>query len=88
MSSTLLLAAASVPTTIAWSPKVAFVMIVANIVAIAIGKLTIAQPSTGTALPSPAMFGGMGLGALLGTTSLGHILGVGLILGLANAGVL
>ncbi len=89
MYSTFLLAAASsVPTTLEWSPKVAFVMIISNIVAIAIGKLTIAKPNEGTALPASAMFGGMGLGSLLGTTSLGHILGVGLILGLANSGAL
>ncbi|OKH18977.1 photosystem I reaction center subunit PsaK [Hydrococcus rivularis NIES-593] len=89
MYSTLLLAAAStVPQTVEWSPKVAIVMIVCNILAIAFGKFTIKNQNVGPQLPSPAMFGGMGLGALLGTTSFGHILGVGVILGLANAGVL
>ncbi|GBF80722.1 photosystem I reaction center subunit PsaK [Aphanothece sacrum] len=86
MYSTLLLTA--VPSTIVWSPKVAFVMIACNIVAIAFGKLTIAKPSEGPGLPSPNLFGGMGLGALLGTTSFGHILGAGVILGLASAGAL
>ncbi len=83
-----LLAAASVPNTVSWSPKVAFVMIACNIVAIAIGKFTIKNQNAGPKLPSPAMFGGMGLPALLGTTSLGHLLGTGVILGLANAGAL
>ena len=83
-----LLAAAYVPTTVSWSPKVAIVMIVCNIVAIAFGKYTIQNPSAGPNLPSPEFFGGMGLPALLGTTSLGHLLGVGVILGLANAGAL
>lgn len=86
MYSTLLLTA--VPSTIVWSPKVAFVMIACNIFAIAFGKLTIAKPSVGPGLPSPGMFGGMGLGALLGTTSFGHILGAGVILGLASSGAL
>jgi photosystem I subunit 10 len=63
-------------------------MIVCNILAIAIGKMSIQKPSEGPALPSPEMFGGMGLGALLGTTSFGHVLGVGVILGLASMGVL
>jgi photosystem I subunit 10 len=63
-------------------------MIICNILAIAIGKYTIKHPSQGTALPSPEMFGGMGLGALLGTTSFGHVLGVGVILGLAYVGAL
>ena len=88
MYSTLLLAASNVPTTVEWSPKVAFIMIVCNIIAIAFGKLTIAKPSEGPALPSPGLFGGMGLGALLGTTSFGHILGAGVILGLASTGAL
>jgi photosystem I subunit 10 len=67
---------------------VAVVMIVCNIIAIAIGKFTIKYPSVGPAMPSPEMFGGMGLGAVLGTTSLGHILGAGTILGLAYLGAL
>ncbi|MDJ0600051.1 MAG: photosystem I reaction center subunit PsaK [Crocosphaera sp.] len=88
MYSTLLLAASSVPTTIEWNPKIAMIMIVCNIFAIAVGKFTIAKPSEGPGLPSPQMFGGMGLGALLGTTSFGHILGAGVILGLSSTGAL
>jgi len=79
---------ATVPTTLTWSPNVAIVMILCNIVAIAIGKFTIQQPNVGPELPSPNLFGGLSLGALLGTTSLGHILGAGVILGLSNIGAL
>lgn len=86
--STLLAAASSVPHTVEWSPKVAIVMILCNILAIAIGKKTIQHPSSEPALPSPEMFGGMGLPAVLGTTSLGHIIGAGVILALASANVL
>ena len=84
----LILAAATAPQTVSWSPKVAIIMIACNIAAIAFGKLTIKNQSAGPQLPSPALFGGMGLPALLGTTSLGHLLGAGVILGLANAGAL
>ena len=84
----LILAAANAPQTASWSPKVAIIMIACNIAAIAFGKLTIKNQSAGPQLPSPALFGGMGLPALLGTTSLGHLLGAGVILGLANAGAL
>lgn len=87
MYSTLLLAA-SIPNTVAWSPKVAMVMIVCNIIAIAFGKATIKNASEGPALPMSEMFGGMGFPALLATTSLGHIIGLGTILGLASAGAL
>jgi photosystem I subunit 10 len=75
------------PATITWSPKVALVMIVCNVIAIAIGKATIQQPNVGLQLPNSAMFGGMSHGAMLGTLSLGHILGIGTILGLASRGV-
>lgn len=83
-----LLAAAYVPTTVEWSPKVAIVMIVCNIIAIAFGKYTMKNISADPALPSSQYFGGMGLPALLGTTSLGHVIGAGVILGLATVGAL
>jgi photosystem I subunit 10 len=82
------LLAAVAPATLSWSPKVAGVMIACNILAIAFGKFTIKQQSVGTPMPSSNFFGGFGLGAVLGTTSFGHILGAGVILGLANMGVL
>lgn len=82
------LLATAVPTTLEWNTNVAFTMIVCNVVAIAIGKFTIKYPSAGPQLPASAMFGGMGLPALLATTSFGHLLGVGVILGLANLGAL
>ena len=80
--------AAAVPQTVAWSPKVGVVMIICNVLAIAFGKLTMAQPSVKPELPMPEMFGGMGWTGLLATTSLGHIFGIGTILGLANWGLL
>lgn len=79
---------AAVPATLSWSPKVATVMIVCNILAIAFGKFTIKYPNAGPAMPSPNLFGGFGLPAVLGTASLGHLLGAGVILGLANLGAL
>lgn len=84
----LVMSLATVPTTLSWSPKVAVVMILCNVLAIAIGKFGIQQPSAGPALPSPELFGGMGMPALLATTSFGHILGLGTILGLSYLGAL
>ncbi|NET63172.1 MAG: photosystem I reaction center subunit PsaK [Moorea sp. SIO1G6] len=86
--SILLAAASAVPNTLEWSPTVGIIMIVCNVLAIAFGKATIQNPSAGPALPMPEFFGGMGLPALLATTSLGHIIGLGTILGLANMGIL
>lgn len=71
-----------------WSPKVAAVMIICNIIAIAFAKLTIKHPNVGLGLPASAMFGGFGHGAMLGATAFGHILGAGAILGLTSTGFL
>ena len=70
------------PATLTWSPKVALV------IAIGIGKATIKYPNVGAQLPNASFFGGMSHAALLGTTSLGHIIGIGAIQGLAARGVL
>jgi photosystem I subunit 10 len=63
-------------------------MIVCNILAIAFAKWTVKYPSVGPAMPSSNMFGGFGLGAVLGATAFGHLLGAGVILGLSNMGAL
>jgi photosystem I subunit 10 len=63
-------------------------MIICNVIAIALGKYTIKQPNAKPDMPSPEMFGGFGLPAVIGTTCLGHILGAGAILGLNRIGVL
>ena len=79
---------AVVPSTVEWNISVGLTMIICNIVAIAIGKFTMKDISAGPSLPGGPFFGGMGLPALLATTSFGHILGAGVILGLANSGAL
>ncbi|MGE5655452.1 MAG: photosystem I reaction center subunit PsaK [Actinomycetota bacterium] len=79
---------ALIPQTVEWNPVVGLVMVLSNILAIAIAKYTIQHPNVGPSLPSPELFGGFSLGAVLGTVSLGHILGAGFILGLSAAGVL
>lgn len=76
---------ATVPNTVEWGPNVAIVMIACNAIAFLIGKQVIQIPDAG---PAPGVFLGLGLPALLAVTSLGHAIGVGAILGLANMGVL
>lgn len=83
-----MLLATAVPPTLEWNLSVALTMIICNIVAIAVGKYTMKQPFAGPKLPGEVFFGGMGLPALLATTSFGHLLGVGVILGLASMGAL
>ncbi len=91
-SSLLLVVQSTIPTTPEWSPNVALTMILCNLLAIAIGYYGINKQNRGKgpALPlvMPGMFKGFGIPELLATTSLGHLLGAGVILGLGNAGVL
>ncbi|MEO0537147.1 MAG: photosystem I reaction center subunit PsaK [Cyanobacteria bacterium P01_A01_bin.123] len=88
--SSFLLAAYTTPTTPEWSLKVALIMITCNLFVIAIGRYAIQKPGAGPALPFslPGLFEGFGVPELLATTSLGHVLGAGMILGLGNAGLL
>ncbi len=73
-----------------WSPTVGVVMVLCNLVSIAIGYYAIKVRGVGPKLPVqlPAIFTGFGLPELLATASFGHILGAGVILGLANSGAL
>ncbi|MFM9268464.1 photosystem I reaction center subunit PsaK [Tychonema sp. BBK16] len=91
-SSLLLVVQSTIPTTPEWSPMVGLTMILCNLLAIAIGYYGISKQNRGKgpALPlvMPGMFKGFGIPELLATTSLGHLLGAGVILGLGNAGVL
>ena len=75
------------PETFSWSPKVGLLMVLCNIFVIFIGS-KIFQAGEGTQLPNPKYFGGLGLEALLATTSLGHVIGFGVILGVGAAGLL
>lgn len=79
---------ASVPATPAWDLKIGAVMVICNIVAIAFAKSTVKIQNAGPAMPSPDLFGGFGLPAVIGSTCFGHILGAGVILGLSSMGAL
>ena len=83
-----LLAAASAPATFQWSPKCALVMISCNILAYAIARSTIQKPNEGFAIPNAKFFGGLSHASFVGANCLGHIIGIGTILGLASRGVL
>lgn len=88
----LLLAAvqSTVPSTPSWTPVVGLVMILCNLFAFAIGRFAIQNKGVGPDLPvsKPAILTNFGLPELLATASFGHVLGAGVILGLANAGAL
>jgi len=80
---------ASVPATPIWSPSVALIMITANAFALVVARYGIQVKGVGPSLPVelPGLFAGFGLAELLAVTSFGHLLGAGLILGLAQVGL-
>jgi photosystem I subunit X len=79
LHSALLIAAA--PMSQAWSPTVAIVMAVCNVLGIVAATKS---PKAGAALP----VGGLTLGQFVGGTCFGHVLAAGTILGLTSLGVI
>ena len=88
LNSILLAVQAPVPATPNWTPTIGLVMVLCNVFAFLIGRYAIQKPGKRAALPgaNAAILKGFGIPELLATTSLGHIIGVGVILGLTNAG--
>jgi photosystem I subunit X len=85
MQTTLLTLTASVPN---WTIQVGIVMILCNFFAFFVGRYAIQNKGQGPSLPAelPGIMQGFGVPELLATTSFGHILGAGMILGLRAAG--
>ncbi len=79
MFSSILLATTSMSQ--AWSPTVAIVMVVANVLGVLAS--TTVKHKAGPQLP-----GGISVAQLVGGTCFGHILGAGAILGLTSQGVI
>ncbi len=75
------LLATSVQLSQAWSPTIAIVMVVANV-------LGLAAASTSKVKAGPALPVGLTIGQAIGGTCFGHILGAGAILGLTSVGVI
>jgi len=78
---------ATMPQDNVWSVKIAAVMILCNILAIGIGRYAI-QARGFTPSMSIAGLKGFGITELLATTSLGHVIGAGTILGMRSIGIL
>ncbi len=81
---------ALVPATPIWSFNVALIMITCNLFALVVGSKAIQVKGVSPSFPIelPGLFQGFGLAELLAVASFGHILGMGMILGLGQAGLL
>ena len=71
------------PSMTEWSMQNSIIMIVCNFTAILIGRYGIQVRGLGPSIPISGI-AGFGLSELIATTSLGHILGAGVILGLKS----
>ena len=90
MSTATVLLAQAAPTTAGWSLSVGIIMCTCNLFAFVIGYFAIQNTGKGKnlSLPQLASKKTFGLPELLATMSFGHILGAGMILGLASSGIL
>lgn len=70
-----------------WSLQIALIMSTCNILSIIIGRYAINVRGLGPSIPLSSLKG-LGLPELLATTSLGHMIGAGTILGLRQIGIL
>lgn len=84
MNTTILLTI--IPHTTTWSPQIAVIMIICNLISIGIGRYAIQVRGLGPGIPILGLQG-FGLPELLATTSLGHLIGVGVIIGLSSIGL-
>jgi photosystem I subunit X len=86
MYTTLLATVAASPSN--WSIQVGIIMIFTNLFAFFIGRYAIQNKGAGPNIPAelPDVLKGFGVPELLATTSFGHILGAGMILGLRSTG--
>ncbi len=66
-----------------WSIKIAIIMIICNLLSVIIGRYAIAVRGLGPSIPLLGLEG-LGLPELLATTSMGHVIGAGVILGLKS----
>jgi photosystem I subunit X len=81
LHSTLLLADAAGPLSQGWSPTIAIVMVVCNV-------LGLLAATTTKVKAGPALMGGFTAAQLLAGTAFGHLIGTGVILGLTRNGVI
>jgi photosystem I subunit X len=81
ISSILLAASVSVPATPVWNPTVAIIISVSSIIAVLL-TLKIQKPLVGPKLPVLPI----SIPAFVGAMAFGHIIGIGIVLGLTNIG--
>nr|YP_009745209.1 Photosystem I reaction center subunit X [Halymenia maculata]QIG87219.1 Photosystem I reaction center subunit X [Halymenia maculata] len=77
----------TIPQTSTWSIQTAIIMSICNLICIGIGRYAIQVRGLGPSIPILGLEG-FGLPELLATTSLGHVVGAGTIIGLSTLGMI
>lgn len=77
----------NIPATVGWGSSAALIMIVCNLLAIAVVRFRLPIPAQGGSSSSSNPTN-LGVIQVVTGASIGHIIGVGVILGLANLGIL
>lgn len=90
LNSILLAVQSTVPDTSTWSWSGSLVMNICIVLGIIIAKIAIQNKGKGPRLPllEPFLGKNFGLPELLAGISLGHVLGIGAVLGLTNTGLI
>nr|QCI05057.1 photosystem I reaction center subunit X [Callithamnion tetricum] len=70
-----------------WSITNSIIMIACNLLCIGVGRYAIKVRGLGPSIPILGLEG-LGLPELIATTSLGHVIGAGTIIGLSTIGIL
>lgn len=83
MASVLLAVAANVPATPAWNPSTGLIISLSSFVALLL-TLKIERPTVGPKMPLLPM----SIPAFIAAMCFGHIIGIGIVLGLTNIGTL
>jgi photosystem I subunit X len=81
ISSTLLAVAATVPATPEWSPTVGIIISASSVVAL-LFALKVEYPQVGPKFPGLPI----SVPTFIGAMAFGHVLGIGIVLGLTNIG--
>jgi photosystem I subunit X len=81
--SSILLAASTVPATPVWNPTVGAIISASCVLAVLL-TLKVKQPLVGPRMPGLPL----SIPAFVGAMAFGHILGIGIVLGLTNIGTL
>ncbi|MEO1430158.1 MAG: photosystem I reaction center subunit PsaK [Cyanobacteria bacterium J06632_19] len=83
ISSILFAVQSTVPSTPSWSPTVGIIISLSSLLMVLLAPKVITYPQVGPKFPGPIP---LSIPAFVGAMCFGHVLGIGIVLGLTNIG--